>query len=79
MELNIRLNYACNGISDEVRITASGGDVKELNGQVQPTIQKKPYQEPRLCVYGDIGTITQTVAVVGIPDGNNKGSVHKTA
>jgi len=73
-------NFDCNGISEDVKITALGGvTLMELNGQLRPSIQKKPYQEPRFCIYGDIRTITQANVVPGGTfDGNNKGSVHKT-
>jgi hypothetical protein len=53
--------------------------VEEQNKVWGPIPKKKEYQEPRLRVYGDLTTVTRTVAVAGIPDGNNKGSIHKTA
>ena len=38
---------------------------------------KKPFQTPKLSVYGDIREITQTVGKVGMADGG-KGSMSKT-
>jgi len=35
--------------------------VNDLNEQLQPSSSKKPYQEPRLQVYGDIRTMTGAV------------------
>jgi len=54
--------------------------VSRAESELRLSPVKKPYQEPRLWVYGGIGTITQANAVAGgTADGNNKGSVHKTA
>ena len=39
---------------------------------------KKPYESPRLEVYGDIGKITQTVGSSGHADGGH-GGMSKTA
>jgi len=36
--------------------------VNDLNEQLQPSSSKKPYQEPRLQVYGDIRTMTGSVS-----------------
>ncbi|MGH9220072.1 MAG: lasso RiPP family leader peptide-containing protein [Vicinamibacterales bacterium] len=33
--------------------------------------QKKPYEPPRLDVYGDIRKVTQTVGNTGSPDGGH--------
>ena len=53
--------------------------MQERIGLPEASPEKKPYQEPKLRVYGDLTSITGTIAVAGVPDGNNKGSVHKTA
>jgi hypothetical protein len=80
-QLNTDLIFGCIGISGEVRKKAQRwAAVNDLNGQLQPSVNnKKTYQEPRFSVYGDIKTTTQIVAVTGVPDGNNKGSVHRNA
>jgi hypothetical protein len=49
--------------------------IKKLNVVVG---NKKPYQMPKLQVYGDIRTITQSNTVTGNADAGNKGKVHKT-
>jgi len=38
--------------------------MSEINNQ-SPLSSKKPYQEPRLWVYGDIGALTQTLLAAG--------------
>lgn len=39
--------------------------------------QKKPYEPPRLDVYGDIRKVTQTVGSAGMADGGH-GSMNRT-
>jgi hypothetical protein len=39
---------------------------------------KKPFDPPRLTVYGDIATLTRTVGRTGIPDGGH-GSNSRTS
>jgi hypothetical protein len=52
----------------------------ETKSQLDWLSLKKAYRKPRLYVYGDIRMITQANAVPGgVADGNNKGSIHKTA
>jgi hypothetical protein len=54
--------------------------MSEPKSQLHWLSPKKAYGKPRLCVYGDIRMITQANTVAGgVADGNNKGSVHKTA
>jgi len=54
--------------------------MNEPSSQLHSIPNKKAYRKPRLYVYGDIRMITQANAVPGgVADGNNKGSIHKTA
>lgn len=38
---------------------------------------RRPYQEPRLCSYGDVSAITHTVGMAGNKDGGS-GNTQKT-
>jgi hypothetical protein len=40
--------------------------------------QKKPYEPPRLSVYGDIAAVTRTVGMSGMLDGGMKGNAKAT-
>jgi len=41
--------------------------------------RRKPYQKPRLQVYGDINTITQAKATGGLSDGSGHPNKHFTS
>jgi len=37
--------------------------------------RKKPFEPPRLQVYGDIATLTRTVGRAGVPDGGHGSNI----
>jgi hypothetical protein len=43
------------------------------------TLQKKRYEKPRLDVYGDLTTITQSMMMGGMDDGSGHPNMHFTS
>jgi hypothetical protein len=52
--------------------------MNEIDKQVKPSFDKKTYQEPRLQVYGDIQTMTQTHSTSAPHTDNGHGGTQKT-
>lgn len=46
--------------------------------QPQESVAKKPYQPPKLLVYGDLTEMTKAVGTKGGPDGGNKPRARRT-